>query len=369
MKYSHTLTAFAAEVWAMDREKMSAILDFLAFKAAGGRFDAEEAAARTSVRSGAEARTEGSVALIPVYGVLAPKMDMMTAMSGGTSYSGLRSSLHAALVNDDVKAVLLDIDSPGGAVPGGEELAREIMSLRGGAKPIVAQVNHMAASMAYWIASAADEVVVSPSGRAGAIGVYTVHDDLSKALEQEGIKRTYIAEGKFKVEGNETEPLSESAQAFTQERVKRSYDRFVGSVAVGRRTSVKDVERNYGQGRALFAEELIERGMADEIATIEETLARLGADPTPDAIRKIKAVNAARADDAAALVAKWKAGTPVTKRELENGLKGLLGLSNSEAERAARRCFTDGQGDPDGAEKAALEAIERALAAAKSFKS
>ncbi len=369
MKYCHILTAFAAEPWAMDREKLAAIVNFMAFKAAGGSFDAEERAARLpKEKSGEIARREGAVAIIPVYGVLAPKMDMMTEISGGTSYSGLKTALHAALSDGEVKAVVLDIDSPGGAVPGAEELAAEIRSLRGGEKPIIAQINFLAASAAYWIASQADEIVVSPSGRAGSIGVYTVHDDLSKALEDKGIKRTYIAEGKFKVEGNEVEPLSADALAFTQARVKRSYDRFVASVAEGRSTTVKDVLANFGQGRTFFAEELVETGMADTIATMDETLARFGADVTPEPIRKIRTASKARAQDVDTMIAKLRAGDRLTKRELEHGLKGLAGLSNSEAERAVRTCFGNGQGEPDEADKAALDAIERALAVARSFR-
>lgn len=368
MKYARILTAFCAEPWAMDPDKMRSVLDFLAFKAAGGVFSAEEVAARVSgARSAEIARTEGVVGVIPVYGVLSPRMDMMADISGGTSYSSIRGSLHAALANDEVKAIVLDIDSPGGAVAGANELADEIRALRGGEKPIVAQVNHTAASAAYWLASQADEIVVSPSGQAGSIGVYTVHDDLSAALAEAGVRRSYISSGEHKTEGNEAEPLSESARAHMKDRVERLHGRFVAAVAAGRKTSKKDVLDNFGKGRALLAEDLIEHGMVDTIATLEETLARFGADQTPEPVRKMRAANAARAEDMQSLVAKLKAGDPVQIRELENGLKGLAGLSNSEAERAARRCFKFGQGEPDAADKAALEAIERVIAAAKSF--
>lgn len=367
MKYEHILSAFAAEPWAMDREKLSVVADFLLFKSQGGSFGEAELGARiTKTRDAEVSRREGSVAVIPIFGVLSPKMDMMTEISGGTSYLTLQKALHDALVNDEVKAVVLDIDSPGGAVPGAQELADEIRALRGGEKPIVAQVNHLAASAAYWIASQADEVVVSPSGRAGSIGVYTVHEDISAALEKKGIKRTYISAGEHKVEGNEVDPLGEDALAFIQERVQRSYDRFVGAVASGRKTSVKDVLSNYGQGRVFFAEELVERGMADRIGTLSETLARFGADPTPQVISKMRSANQTRAEDSDVLVAKLKAGEPITKREFEHGLKGLVGMSNSEAERAARLYLKDDQGDPDDADKAAaFAALEQILAEAR----
>lgn len=369
MKYRHILSAFAAEPWAMQPEKLETLTRFLAFKAAGGQFSGEELAARVSGKAGDEAPPAAeNVAIIPVYGVLSQRMGMMAEMSGGTSYHALARGLHAALASDDVSAVVLDIDSPGGTVPGTQELATEMLKLRGGSKPIIAQVNSLAASAAYWIASAADEIVVTPSGRAGSIGVYTVHDDLSKALEEEGVKRTYIAAGEYKVEGNEAEPLGKEAHAFIQERANRSYDRFVASVAEGRGVTKSHVLENFGKGRVFFAEELLDRGMADAIATLDETLARFGVKTEPDVIRKLKISNSSRSDAAELLATKFRAGQPVTIREFENGLKGLVGLSNSEAERAARIYLKGGQGDPDEAENAAvLDAIKRLKADADNF--
>lgn len=370
MKYHHILSAFAAEPLAMTREKIDEIMAFLMFKADGGKIEDDELAGKVTKKREAEIiSAAGNVAVIPVFGTLAQRMDMMTDISGGTSYSGLQKSLHAALSDDNVKVVVLDIDRAGGTVPGADELASEMRRIRGGDKPIIAQVNSMAASAAYWIASSADEIVVTPSGRAGSIGVYTVHDDMSDFLRQKGVKRTYISAGKYKTEGNEAEALPDEARQFIQERVDRSYDRFVRSVAAGRGVSISRVQEGFGQGRVFFAEELIDRGMADRIATMDETLARFGAVVEPEPIRRIKAANAARAEAAELLSMKFRAGEPVTKREFENGLKGLVGCSNSEAERAARLYFKDGQGEPDdSADKAALAAIEKVLATAKSFK-
>lgn len=369
MKYRHVLSAFAAEPWALDREKLAVITDFLLFKADGGVYSAEDVALRTGAKPAPrESDRVGNVALIPVYGVLSQRMTMMSEMSGGTSYQSLTKALHAALADEDVSSVVLEIDSPGGSVPGTLELAAEIRALRGGDKPIIAHINAMAASAAYWLASQADEVVVTPSGRAGSIGVYTVHDDLSVALEKEGVKRTYISAGEFKVEGNETEPLPEDAKEYIQARVNDSYKMFVADVALGRGVTAEHVLAEYGKGRVFTATELLKRGMVDSIATLDETLARLGADTAPGAITKIKVANQANAQSAEALAAKIRSGEPVTKREFEHGLKGLVGASNSEAERAARLYLKTDQGDPDDAEHAAaLAAIDRLIAEAKAF--
>ena len=367
MKFEHLISAFMAEPWAIQREKLGVLADVLVARAEGDLFVPTEFAAAVSAARAAEiAQSSGNVAVIPVSGVLSNKMDMMSAMSGGTSYASIRQALYSALANEDVKAVVLDMDSPGGTVPGTAELAADIRKVRGGQKPIIAQVNSLSASAAYWIASAADEIVVTPSGRAGSIGVYTAHDDISAALEQRGIKRTYISAGKHKVDGNEAEPLSKEARAHLQEGIDVAYKNFVSDVALGRGATVGKVEDNYGQGRVFYAEGLMDRGMVDRIATLDDTLERFGADMQPAYVRRVKATNQARAEAATLLATKMSAGEPITKREFENGIRGLMGLTGSEAERATRLYLKDGQGAPDAeTDAAALAAIDRLLAEAK----
>jgi ClpP class serine protease len=210
--------------------------------------------------------------------------------------------------------------------------------------------------------------VVTPSGRAGSIGVYTSHDDISEFLKQHGVKRTYLAAGKHKVDGNEAEPLGDEARAHIMERVEESYRKFVDAVAEGRGVKRSRVEEGYGQGRVFGAEALLERGMADRVATLEQTLERFGVEAEPEVIRRVKAANAAKAEAAELLASKLRSGEPIRKREFENGLKGLVGLSNSEAERAARLHFKDGQGEPDiEAERSAIAALDRVLAQARAF--
>lgn len=368
MNYKHILSAFVAEPWAMQPEKLDALCRFIEFKANGGEYSAEEVAARMSGASpSGSASRAGAVAVIPVYGVLSQRMNLMSAMSGGTSYQMLSAQLNDALADDNVSHIVLDIDSPGGSVPGAQEFVSELLALRGGDKKIVAQVNALAASAAYWIASCCDEIVATPSARAGSIGVYTVHEDVSQMLEKEGVNLTYISAGKYKVEGNPTEPLSDEAKKFIQSSVNQSYDAFVGGVAAGRGVTPEYVEDNFGQGRVFGAADLVKRGMADRVGTLNETLAALGADTSGPVVR-IQSANMARREDAMNFAAQLKHGGRLTKREIENGLKGLLGCSNAEAERAVRLFFKDGQGDPDSAgNSAALAAIDRVIAEANAF--
>lgn len=354
MKYLHVLLAAACEPWALEHDKLVTIARFLAFQAAGGKLSAEEIQARIGKGREAEvARSPGSIAVIPMVGVLCQRANLMDDISGGTSTEQLGAQFRAALAEDKVKAIVMDVDSPGGTVAGTEELAREIYGSRG-IKPIVAQVNSVAGSAAYWLATAADEIVCTPSGRAGSIGVYSIHEDISKLLEREGIKTTLISSNPEKVEGNEFEPLSESARADIQRSVDYSNTQFVKAVARGRGVTQADVNDRFGRGRVFDADELLKRGMIDRVGSMAETLERFGARLGPVPAASI-AASVRQASHAEALKSKLLAGEPPTLRELEKGLREALSLTGSEAERAVKLCLKPAQGDPGTTDQPPLQ--------------
>jgi ClpP class serine protease len=124
-------------------------------------------------------------------------------------------------------------------------------------------------------------VHASPSALVGSVGVYTIHNDLSDALAQLGIKREYLSVGKYKIEGNETGPLSDEARAYRMGLIQQTYDHFIGDVAKGRGVPAATVRDSYGQGRLLTADDALAAGMIDAVATLDETLARLLPDGVP----------------------------------------------------------------------------------------
>jgi signal peptide peptidase SppA len=201
---------------------------------------------------------------------------MMDDISGGGSASTDRiaKDIRSAMSDPAVSAILLDVDSPGGTVFGVAELAKEIFGMRG-QKPVVAIANSLAASAAYWIASAASEFHVTPSGEAGSIGVFAEHTDISKWLENEGIKPTLIQAGDFKTEGNQYAPLTDEATAYIQSRVNDYYGMFVKAVAKYRGVSETKVQRDFGQGRVFGADQAVACGMADKVSTFDQVLAKL----------------------------------------------------------------------------------------------
>jgi signal peptide peptidase SppA len=279
MHYARILAAFAGELWAMQPEKLETVTSFLLFKARGGHLTPEEIQARVSDTRAAEtAKAPGGVAVLPVYGVISQRMGLMQEISGGTGTDALAAQFRGALSDDAIKAIVFDIDSPGGGTYGVDELASEIRNARG-IKPIVAQVNSLCASAAYYLASQADEVVVTPGGDAGSIGVYAVHEDVSKMLEQEGVTPTLIRgqNGIYKAETAPYSPLSSDARDYLQARVNEAEDAFIRAVSAGRKVPLATVRDNFGKGRMFGAQELVKRGMADRIAPMQETLERYGA--------------------------------------------------------------------------------------------
>lgn len=281
MKYAHILLAVAAELWAIDPDKLDQIVAFLALQAGGEKLSAAEIEARITRQAERDVqRRDGAVAILPLRGVIANRMNMMSEISGGTSSEMFGRQFDGAMADDGVKAVIIDVESPGGVVTGTDELSSKIFAARG-SKPIIAHVNGYAASAAYWIASAADEIVLTSSSEVGSIGIVGVHDDVSAALERMGVRKTIISAGKYKVEGNPFGPLSDEAREHRQSVADSYYDDFVRAIARNRGASLSAVRDGFGQGRMVRADAAIAEGMADRVASLDETIARFATVPPP----------------------------------------------------------------------------------------
>ncbi len=285
MLYPHVVQAVFGRPWAIMPETLQVIVDLARFRAEGGRLSEEEIAERLSSaqeaagpRSGG--RRTGAVAVLPLYGTIVPRAGMMVEMSGGTSIERFRAAFREALADESVGSILLDVDSPGGMVDGVPEIADEIRAARG-RKPMAAVANTLMASAAYWLASATDEIIATPSSAVGSIGVFTAHDDLSAAYEQAGIRTTLISAGKYKTELADVQPLSDEARAALQQSVDDTYALFVGAVAKGRGDTSANVRNGYGQGRVLTAQRAVTAGLADRVGTFDEAAARLASGKVP----------------------------------------------------------------------------------------
>jgi signal peptide peptidase SppA len=271
------LDLVGSQPWAILPEKLEAIRLLLARRAAGERLSADDIVARIggTPMPGPRMTSAAGVAVVPIIGTIAPRANVLTQSSGGTSADILRARVAAAAADSSVRGIVLDIDSPGGNVALIPETWTTIRQARA-RKPVVAVVNAEAGSAAYWLATAADEVLITPSGAAGGIGIYALHLDRSQQAEREGIRPTFISAGKHKVEGHPFGPLTAEARAAAQRQVDAYYRLFAEAVAEGRRTTPDAVARGFGEGRMLTAAAAVRAGLADRVGTLEDAIARLG---------------------------------------------------------------------------------------------
>jgi signal peptide peptidase SppA len=265
------------EAWAIRPEVLDTIHAVLAAKLHSASVDLAEIEARTGKKldntRDAELDIRDGVAVIPVRGVLAKRMNLMTAISGGTSMEMLKKDIQAALDDDTVEAVILDVDSPGGTVAGTMELATWLYARRG-TKPIKAFANEQMASAAYWIGSAADSISAQATAQIGSIGVITAHYDYSQYDARNGVKRTFLTAGKYKAMGNDAEPLSQEARDYIQEHLDQVYTLFVDDVARNRGVSAKQVISNMADGKVFLAAQAMETGLIDNLTTGLDELVR-----------------------------------------------------------------------------------------------
>lgn len=229
--------------------------------------------AATSFRERMGAQRMGAVEVIPVHSLITQRYTWLTWLYDGTSLEWLAEAIREAVEDSEVAAVVLDVDSPGGSVDGLIEFAAELRTMVA-QKPIVAVTNPTNASAAFWASAGATEMVITPSGSIGSVGIYAMHVDESRFLEAEGVTVTLIHAGPYKVEGNPYEPLSEEARSTLQGEVDHFYRAFTSDVAKGRGTQVSTVVDAFGGGRMVMPAAAQAAGMVDRIATLADTVKR-----------------------------------------------------------------------------------------------
>ena len=282
MKSHHFLSFCLSTPWALMPERMAAYAAVLAhryalrdgLKAGGLDEDDHGAPLKPSAGPRNSGPRQGAIAVIPVHGTIVQRASQINICEGGTSTEQVSAMLQQALADETVSQILLDVDSPGGSVFGVSEMADEIRAARA-QKPVVAIANSMAASAAYWIGCSAGEFYMTPGGMVGSIGVWTAHEDWSKALEEAGVNVTLISAGKYKVEGNPYGPLDEEAKTNTQKSVDDYYSMFTKAVAKGRNVPIDAVRNGMGQGRVLQADDAMAEKMVDGVMTFNEVVRKM----------------------------------------------------------------------------------------------
>lgn len=277
----HLLTAFYSTAWAVSDEAYTAMETIVnrwgsGLKLSAVEIDAaigsapEAAAARRAQAAGASG---GGVQVVPLYGIMAHRAYAVANTSRPlTSTEAVGRMIQAAAADPEVGTIVLDIDSPGGSVSGTAELA-DIVAQARTQKQVIAVANAEAASAAYWVASQASEIVITPSGMVGSIGVRMTYTDTTEKDAKDGVKREVISYGKYKSEGV-AGPLTDETRAYLQSMAEAYGRAFESAVAKGRGVPVDTVRSEaFGQGRMKLARDAVASGMADRIATLDEVIA------------------------------------------------------------------------------------------------
>lgn len=287
MKYPHLASRIFNTPLLMHPEKLDAIIAGLGGRLLGAEpslgdhvrdaslFATQAGARREDERNGQTYHVHaGGLARIDVFGGLAHRTRMTADSMVIRGYQEVARAVEAAAGDPQVQTIALNLDTPGGEVSGAFELSASLRDLAAG-KRLIAMVDAHALSAGYLLASQADEIVVTPTGMVGSIGVVMRHVDFSRALDSDGIEVTQIFAGDHKVDGNPYEPLPASVRADFQTEIDALYGEFVAAVVQGRGLTAEHVRGT--QARTYRAADAVEAGLADRVATFDQLLSELQA--------------------------------------------------------------------------------------------
>ena len=209
------------------------------------------------------------VAIIPAQGSLAQRVAGLDPWSGVVGYNQIEAKFDMAMGDDAVRAILFDVDSPGGEVAGCFDLSRKIarLSARNGGKPIVGAANEQACSAGYALLSACDEIYMPDSAMVGSIGVWTLLVDMTRNLASEGVEITMIRAGDRKARGAWFEKADKETITKMLAWVENTRQQFAQLVAENRGLSVDSVLEQ--EGDWFYGDEAGERGLIDGFGPME----------------------------------------------------------------------------------------------------
>ncbi|MDK2825244.1 signal peptide peptidase A. Serine peptidase. MEROPS family S49 [Methanolobus vulcani] len=209
------------------------------------------------------------IAVIYIEGTL-----VTSSVPGGLGYASsedISDNIRKALNDGDVKAIVLRVNSGGGASTAGEEAYEEVKKASESGVPVVVSMGSTAASAAYHLSSPADLIVANPSTMTGSIGTIWQFQNLSEYYDKEGIQYYIVKSGEFKDMGNPARGLSDDEKEYANKVVEEVYSNFVADVAEGRDMSVSEV-KSLADGRIYTGREAKKLGLVDELGNFYDAL-------------------------------------------------------------------------------------------------
>jgi signal peptide peptidase SppA len=219
---------------------------------------------------------QDAIGVVAIKGSLVNNDSPYNKYAGVTGYSEIREAMIHAATDESVKAIVLDVNSGGGAVSGLSDTADLIAMIDKSVKPVYAFAEGNMYSAAYWLGVSAREVTNSKTAGLGSIGVITTHMDLSKLFKEMGIGVTVIRAGEFKALGHPYEPLTEKAQQQIQGQLNTMYGIFIGHVAGQLGMTVDAADKTIGQGREFIGQDAVAAGLSKGIDSFDSLMGKIG---------------------------------------------------------------------------------------------
>lgn len=262
MKKSRVISAVLNEPWAATSEEIEKV-----WTVVNRLGDSEALRAKADKRMAQTRHTDvrGGVAIISMNGPLVRYAGLMTEISGATSYADIAKDLSNAAEDPSISTIILEINSGGGTVTGCAELASQLQLLRVNfdVTDIVAYVDGQCCSAAYWLASACSKIYASETALVGSIGVQMISPD-----DDEGGIKFLSSQSP-----NKNAPATSKAGKEERQRIVDDLGEvFVNAVAEYRGVTREHVLENYGQGSVFVAKDALNRGLIDEITTMEKLI-------------------------------------------------------------------------------------------------
>jgi len=237
------------------------------------------------------AYTAGDIRVIPIQGAMMKQFSKY----GGTSYMAIRQELRAAARSTAIKGIMLLMDTPGGNVAGLDDLASDI-TMAANSKPLMAHIDDCCCSAGMWLSSQAPIVAANRMAQLGSIGVFTVLEDTSAAVEADGVKVIKVSSTPAKGEGTPGLPITEDYVAEVQRQVDEINGMFLAAISKGRGIQSEALLK-VADGRVFNAQIAKDAGLIDRIQSMDESMAQLA-----EIVRKVDATAQERSRAASAKI-------------------------------------------------------------------
>jgi protease-4 len=215
-----------------------------------------------------EKKSENKIAIVVAKGGIYDGSRAPGRVGGDSTARMIRQ----AREDEDVKALVLRVDSPGGSAFASEIIRREVELTREAGKPGVASMGSVAASGGYWISMSADEIWARPTTITGSIGIYAMFPTYPRTLAKLGVKNDGVGTGVFAGTLRPDRPLPEEAARAMELMIEQGYQEFIQNVAAGRNKTVEEVDQ-IARGRVWAGSDALELGLVDQLGEFDDAVA------------------------------------------------------------------------------------------------